>query len=50
MAGWGCDNWALNCWSKLREIGAASVRPIALDVFKRKPVRKNERAAFAKGG
>ena len=35
---------------KLREIGAASVSPIALDVFKRKPMRKNERAAFAKGG
>ncbi|MHB2246008.1 DUF927 domain-containing protein [Pseudomonas fitomaticsae] len=35
---------------KLREIGAASVRLIALDVFKRKPIRKNERAAFAKGG
>ncbi|WP_130926427.1 DUF927 domain-containing protein [Pseudomonas sp. Sample_14] len=35
---------------KLREIGAASVRLIELDVFKRKPIRKNERAAFAKGG
>ncbi|WDG76201.1 DUF927 domain-containing protein [Pseudomonas chlororaphis] len=35
---------------KLREIGAASVRVIALDVFKRKPTLKNERAAFAKGG
>ncbi|MBD9548886.1 DUF927 domain-containing protein [Pseudomonas sp. PDM01] len=35
---------------KLREIGAASVRIIALDVFKRKPTLKNDRAAFAKGG
>ncbi|MCF9019980.1 DUF927 domain-containing protein [Pseudomonas syringae] len=35
---------------KLREIGAGSVRFIALEVFKRKPTRKNERAAFAKGG
>ncbi|SDT32672.1 DUF927 domain-containing protein [Pseudomonas prosekii] len=35
---------------KLREIGAASVRVIALEVFKRKPTLKNERAAFAKGG
>jgi len=35
---------------KLREIGAASVRVIALDVFKRKPTLKNERAASAKGG
>lgn len=35
---------------KLHEISAASVRVIALDVFKRKPALKNERAAFAKGG
>ncbi len=35
---------------KLRQIGAASVRLVELDVFKRKPIRKNERAAFAKGG
>lgn len=35
---------------KLREIGAASVRVIALEVFKRKPTLKNDRAAFAKGG
>ncbi|WP_122521788.1 DUF927 domain-containing protein, partial [Pseudomonas viridiflava] len=35
---------------KLREIGAGSVRFIALEVFKRKPTMKNERAAFAKGG
>ncbi|MBA1232734.1 DUF927 domain-containing protein [Pseudomonas viridiflava] len=35
---------------KLREIGAGSVRFIALEVFKRKPKMKNERAAFAKGG
>ncbi|QKG66360.1 DUF927 domain-containing protein [Pseudomonas sp. B14-6] len=35
---------------KLREIGAASVRVIALDVFKRKPTLKSERPAFAKGG
>ncbi|MEE4696811.1 DUF927 domain-containing protein [Pseudomonas alliivorans] len=36
--------------NKLREIGAGSVRVIALEVFKRKPTMKNERAAFAKGG
>ncbi|MCJ2373889.1 DUF927 domain-containing protein [Pseudomonas sp. RGM 3321] len=36
--------------NKLREIGAGSVRVIALKVFKRKPTMKNERAAFAKGG
>ncbi|MBV1806425.1 DUF927 domain-containing protein [Pseudomonas viridiflava] len=35
---------------KLREIGAGSVRFIALEMFKRKPTRKNDRAAFAKGG
>jgi uncharacterized protein (DUF927 family) len=35
---------------KLREIGAGSVRVVALEVFKRKPVLKNDRAAFAKGG
>ncbi|WP_122745471.1 DUF927 domain-containing protein [Pseudomonas viridiflava] len=35
---------------KLREIGAGSVRFIALEVFKRKPTRKDDRAAFAKGG
>jgi uncharacterized protein (DUF927 family) len=35
---------------KLREIGAASVRVIALEVFKRKPTLKNDHAAFAKGG
>ncbi len=35
---------------KLREIGAGSVRFIALEVFKRKPTMKNDRAAFAKGG
>ncbi|RMO24123.1 DUF927 domain-containing protein [Pseudomonas savastanoi] len=34
---------------KLREIGAGSVRFIALEVFKRKPTMKNERAVFAKG-
>ena len=35
---------------KLRKIGAASARVIALDVFKRKPTLKNEHVAFAKGG
>ncbi|OOH76600.1 DNA/RNA helicase, superfamily II protein [Pseudomonas koreensis] len=35
---------------KLREIGTASVRFIALDSFKRKPTLKSGRAAFAKGG
>jgi uncharacterized protein (DUF927 family) len=35
---------------KLREIGAASVRVIALEVFNRKPTLKNGAAAFAKGG
>lgn len=35
---------------KLREIGAASVRVISLDVFIRKPTLKNDRAAFTKGG
>jgi putative DNA primase/helicase len=35
---------------KLREIGVASVRFIALDSFKRKPTLKSGRAAFAKGG
>ncbi|AIB34137.1 DUF927 domain-containing protein [Pseudomonas simiae] len=35
---------------KLREIGAASVRVITLEVFKRKPTLKNGAADFAKGG
>jgi uncharacterized protein (DUF927 family) len=35
---------------KLNEIGAESVRLIALDAFKRKPSLKNDRAAFTKGG
>ncbi|WP_339501398.1 DUF927 domain-containing protein [Pseudomonas silesiensis] len=35
---------------KLREIGAASVRVVALDVFKLKPTLKNDRVTFAKGG
>lgn len=35
---------------KLREIGAASVRHIALDSFNRKPTLKNGRVAFAKRG
>ncbi len=35
---------------KLREIGAASVQAIALDVFKRKPTLKNGAPTFAKGG
>ncbi|WP_417693929.1 DUF927 domain-containing protein [Pseudomonas sp.] len=35
---------------KLREIGAASVQAIALDVFKRKPTLKNGKPTFAKGG
>ncbi len=35
---------------KLREIGAASVRFIALDSFKCKPTLKSGRAVFAKGG
>ncbi|MBM0137662.1 DUF927 domain-containing protein [Pseudomonas cannabina] len=35
---------------KLREIGAGSVRFIALEVFKRKPTMKNDRASFTKGG
>jgi putative DNA primase/helicase len=35
---------------KLREIGAASVRFISLEVLKRKPIMKNDRAAFGKGG
>ncbi|WP_397470734.1 DUF927 domain-containing protein [Pseudomonas syringae pv. atrofaciens] len=35
---------------KLREIGAGSVRFIALEMFKRKPTMKNDRAEFAKGG
>ena len=35
---------------KLREIGAASVQAIALDVFKRKPTLKNGKQTFAKGG
>jgi uncharacterized protein (DUF927 family) len=35
---------------KLHEIGAESVRFIALDAFKRKPTLKNDRAAFTKGG
>jgi len=35
---------------KLREIGAASVQAIALDIFKRKPTLKNGKPTFAKGG
>jgi uncharacterized protein (DUF927 family) len=35
---------------KLREIGAASVQAIALDVFKRKPTLRNGKPTFAKGG
>ncbi|WP_434706838.1 DUF927 domain-containing protein [Pseudomonas sp. D4-18] len=35
---------------KLRDIGAASVQAIALDVFKRKPTLKNGKPTFAKGG
>ncbi len=35
---------------KLREIGAASVRVIALEVLKRNPTMKNDRPAFGKGG
>ncbi|WP_219093134.1 DUF927 domain-containing protein [Pseudomonas sp. UMAB-40] len=35
---------------KLRQVGAASVRVIALEVFNRKPTLKNDRAAFARGG
>ncbi|MEA1031071.1 DUF927 domain-containing protein [Pseudomonas sp. N-137] len=35
---------------KLREIGAASVQAIALDVFSRKPTLKNGKPTFAKGG
>ncbi|WP_042956432.1 DUF927 domain-containing protein [Pseudomonas brassicacearum] len=35
---------------KLREIGAASVQAIALDVFKRKPTLKNGKPTLAKGG
>ncbi|WP_204128707.1 hypothetical protein, partial [Pseudomonas ogarae] len=35
---------------KLREIGAASVQAVALDVFKRKPTLKNGKPTFAKGG
>jgi len=35
---------------KLHEIGAESVRFVALNVFKRKPTLKDDRAAFAKGG
>jgi uncharacterized protein (DUF927 family) len=35
---------------KLHEIGAESVRFVALDVFKRKPTLKNDRTAFTKGG
>ncbi|WP_445571331.1 DUF927 domain-containing protein [Pseudomonas sp. E102] len=34
---------------KLREIGAASVQAIALDIFKRKPTLKNGKPTFAKG-
>ncbi|RON48714.1 DUF927 domain-containing protein [Pseudomonas frederiksbergensis] len=36
--------------NKLREIGTASVRAIALDAFKRKPTLKNGCATFTKGG
>jgi len=35
---------------KLHEIGAESVRFVALTVFKRKPTMKDDQAAFAKGG
>ncbi|MCH5573114.1 DUF927 domain-containing protein [Pseudomonas syringae] len=35
---------------KLQEIGAASVSVINLDVFTRKPILKNDKPAFAKGG
>lgn len=35
---------------KLHEIGAESVRFVALDAFKRKPTLENDRVAFAKGG
>lgn len=35
---------------KLHEIGAASVRVIALEVFKRKPTLKNGQTTLAKGG
>jgi uncharacterized protein (DUF927 family) len=35
---------------KLHEIGAESVRFVALNVFKRKPTLKDDQAAFAKGG
>lgn len=35
---------------KLHEIGAESVRFVALTVFKRKPTLKDDQAAFAKGG
>ncbi|MGE8186308.1 DUF927 domain-containing protein [Pseudomonas sp. NPDC086278] len=35
---------------KLREVGAASVQVIALELFKRKPMLKNGAAEFAKGG
>lgn len=35
---------------KLREIGAASVQAVALEVFKRKPTLKNGKPTFAKGG
>ena len=35
---------------QLQQIGAASVRVIALDVFKRKPSLKNDQPTFAKGG
>jgi putative DNA primase/helicase len=35
---------------QLHQIGSASVRVIALDVFKRKPTLKNDKPTFAKGG
>jgi uncharacterized protein (DUF927 family) len=35
---------------RLHEIGAESVRFVALTVFKRKPTMKDDQAAFAKGG
>ncbi|WP_338473893.1 DUF927 domain-containing protein [Pseudomonas sp. MS646] len=47
------DSSGQNCMEavaeKLREIGAASVQAIALDVFKRKPTLKNGKPTFAKG-
>lgn len=34
----------------LRQLGAASVRVVALDVFRRRPILKNDRPAFIDGG